>query len=125
MGTIEKGWNNGPGRRSRQSDFVVPSHLNSAQLPPLTEDSGSAILGYWQLIKRRKWVVFITAVLGALTAFVVLLSQQPIYLTGSTVELMGFNSNFMGLAAIDPLAGNYSKKVSASVPTVSSSVVRR
>jgi len=104
---MEKGWNNSQGPRRRLDDFGVPARANSAQPRLTTEDSGGAILGYWQLIKRRKWVVFITAVLGALTAFVVLIFQQPIYLASTTVELQGFNTNFMNLSSVDPLAGNY------------------
>ena len=107
MGKLENRWNNNPGALSGQSDPVFPSVVNSAQVRPQSEDSGGAILGYWQLIKRRKRLVFVTAVLGAVTAFVVLVVQQPIYFAGTTLELQGFNESFMNLSAVDPLAGNY------------------
>jgi capsular exopolysaccharide synthesis family protein len=107
MGRLESRWNNNPGALSGQSDPVFPTVVNSAQVRPQSEDSGGAILGYWQLIKRRKRLVFVTAVLGAITAFIVLVVQQPIYLAGTTLELQGFNESFMNLSAVDPLAGNY------------------
>jgi len=127
MGTMEKGWNNSLGPRRRPDDFGVPARVNSAQPPLQTEDSGGAILGYWQLIKRRKWLVFITAVLGVLTAFVVLIFQQPIYSTGTTVELQGFNTNFMGLSSVDPLAGNYAvnkENIATEIRIIESASIR-
>jgi len=107
MARIDNGWNNSPALR-RQGDFSVPSPVNPAQPPPQAADGGGAVLEYWQLIKRRKRVVFVTAVLGALTAFVALVVQQPVYLASTTFELEGLNTSFMNLAAVDPLAGNYS-----------------
>src|ERR1700683_4694404 len=108
MGKTENRWNNSPGALSGQSDPVFTAGVSSAQVRPQSEDSGGAILGYWQLIKRRKRLVFVTAVLGALTAFVVLVVQQPIYYSSTTLELQGFNESFMNLSSVDPLAGNYS-----------------
>jgi succinoglycan biosynthesis transport protein ExoP len=106
MEKIQDGWNNGSGRLPGPGELAVPSYPNSPQLRPLSEDGG-AVLEYWQLIKRRKWLIFVTAVLGALTAFVILVMQQPVYVAATTVALQGFNVSFMNLSSIDPLAGNY------------------
>src|ERR1700683_4269991 len=102
MGKIESRWNNSPGALSGQGDPPFPIAVSSVQAPGPSEDSGGAILGYWQLIKRRKRLVFVTAVLGALVAFIDLVVQQPIYLAGTTVELQGFNESFMNLSSADP-----------------------
>ncbi len=107
MGKIESRWNNSLGALPGQGEPPFPIAVNPVQVHPPSEDSGGAILGYWQLIKRRKRLVFVTAILGALTAFVVLVGQQPIYIAGTTVELQGFNESFMNLSSADPLAGNY------------------
>src|SRR5580704_731637 len=105
MERTENRWNNPRGRLSSPGEpAAFPSYPNPAQGRP-PADSGGAVLEYWQLIKRRKWWIFLTAILGALTAFVVLVVQQPIYESGTTVELQGFNESFMNLGAVDPLAG--------------------
>jgi polysaccharide biosynthesis transport protein len=127
MAKIESRWNNSPAALSGQVDPVFPAAVNSAQVRAQPEDSGGAILGYWQLIKRRKKLVFITAVLGALIAFVILLRQPPIYSAGTTIELQGFNASFMNLSAVDPLAGNYGvgkDNINTEIRIIKSSSIR-
>ena len=128
MARIDNGWNNSPAVRRRQGDFAIPSPMNPAtQSQQRTADDGGAILEYWQLIKRRKRVVFVTAVLGALIAFVALVVQQPIYLASTTFELEGLNTSFMNLANVDPLAGNYSvnkENISTEIKILLSGSVR-
>jgi capsular exopolysaccharide synthesis family protein len=126
MGKTEEGWSNSLGPSPRQANFAFPSTANLAQLPPQAEDGG-AILEYWQLIKRRKLFVFITTVLGALVAFVVLVMQQPIYVAGTTLELQGFNESFMNLSSADPLAGNYAvnkESISTEIRIIQSASIR-
>jgi polysaccharide biosynthesis transport protein len=124
----QNGWNNTPRRLSSPGEpAAVPSYVNSQQRQPPAE-AGGAVLEYWQLIKRRKWLIFVTAALGALTAFVMLVVQQPIYETGTTVELQGFNESFMNLSAVDPLAGNYAvnkENISTEIRIIMSASIRR
>jgi succinoglycan biosynthesis transport protein ExoP len=128
MERTENRWNNPRGRLSSPGEpAAFPSYPNPAQGRP-PADSGGAVLEYWQLIKRRKWWIFLTAILGALTAFVVLVVQQPIYESGTTVELQGFNESFMNLGAVDPLAGNYAinkENINTQIRIIQSSSIRR
>ncbi|HTA42776.1 MAG TPA: polysaccharide biosynthesis tyrosine autokinase [Bryobacteraceae bacterium] len=69
---------------------------------------------YWQLLKQRKLLIFIGAVVGAITAFVMLLNQQPIYGSSTTLEIQALNESFMNMNAVDPLAGQGSSITSPS-----------
>ena len=126
MGKIEDGWNHKPGRLASPGELAVPSHFSSTQTPPQAEDGG-AILQYWQLIKRRKLLVLLTAVLGALTAFVVLVIQPPVYVAKTTIELQGFSESFMNLSSVDPLASNYAvnkENINTEIRIIQSASIR-
>jgi succinoglycan biosynthesis transport protein ExoP len=127
MARIDNGWNNAPALRPRQGDINIPPPISRVQPTPQAADDGGAILEYWQLIKRRKRVVLVTAVLGALIAFVDLVIQQPVYLSSTTFELEGLNTSFMNLGAVDPLAGNYSvnkENISTEIKIITSGSIR-
>lgn len=108
MAKLEEGWNNVPAALPGRVSFSAPSYVNAGQQQGQAGEGGGAVLQYWQLIKRKKWIVFITAVLGALTAFVVLVFTQPVYEAATTVELQGFNGSFMNIGAADPFASGVS-----------------
>lgn len=72
------------------------------------------IMEYWQLLKQRKLLIFIGAVIGAIAAFVMLLNQQPVYGSSTTLEVQALNESFMGMNAVDPLAGQGSSITSPS-----------
>src|SRR5690348_10756341 len=69
---------------------------------------------YWQLVKQRKLLIFIGAVIGAIAAFVMLVNQQPIYGSTTTLEIQALNESFMNMASVDPLAGQGSNTTSPS-----------
>jgi succinoglycan biosynthesis transport protein ExoP len=116
MARIDNGWNsNSPALRPRPGEFAAPSHINQIHPPAQVADGASVVLQYWNLIKRRKWVVLVTAVIGAVIAFAVLVVKQPIYFAATTFELQGLNSSFMNLSSVDVLnSGSSGNKESIS-----------
>ncbi|HEY3824903.1 MAG TPA: polysaccharide biosynthesis tyrosine autokinase [Bryobacteraceae bacterium] len=128
MARIDNGWNsNSPVLRPRQGDFAVSSQINQVHPTASVADNASAVLEYWNLIKRRKWVVLITAILGAVIAFGVLVVKQPIYIAATTFELQGLNTSFMNLANVDPLSSNYSvnkENISTEIRILTSGSIR-
>ncbi len=71
--------------------------------PPAGERE-HGVAGYWSLIKHRKFLVCVFAVIGAVVAFAVLVLQHPVYQAFATIEIEGINEGFMNMGAADPEA---------------------
>lgn len=77
---------------------------------PDEEPASGGLLDYWRILRRRKgtWVAF--AVGFAVFGFLLTLPQAPVYQARTSVEVLGFNSDFMNMKEASPVMnsdGNY------------------
>lgn len=125
MARHEDGWNQAPLPAPRAAVHSFPAR--QSPVPAGAQEDGGAILEYWQLIKRRKLWIFFSALVGALTAFVVLVLSPPVYVAFTSIEMQSFNENFMNLASADPLAANYSvnkENIATAIRIITSASIR-
>jgi polysaccharide biosynthesis transport protein len=57
----------------------------------------AGVLEYWQMVRRHKMAVAAFAVLGAAGGFLYTLPQARFYQAHTTIEVQGFNEDFLGL----------------------------
>src|SRR5690349_21728806 len=78
-------------------------------MPVEQEDmTSSGLMDYWRILLRRKWMILSFTVVGLLGGFLVTVPSPFIFESRTVIEVQDFNSNFMGMAQVDPQAGNYS-----------------
>jgi capsular exopolysaccharide synthesis family protein len=76
---------------------------------PEQDDLASAgLLDYWRILLRHKWMVLSLTVAGVLTGFLVTIPSPFLFGARTLIAVQDFNQNFMGMAQVDPQAGNYS-----------------
>ena len=68
---------------------------------PADPHSGG-LLEYWRIIQRRKGTVVLLTVLGFLAAIIFTLPQTPVYQARTTIEIQGFNEDFMHMRDVNP-----------------------
>jgi polysaccharide biosynthesis transport protein len=105
------------------NQFLPPSRLNDSPLapqglPPLSggrqqyieypeqdlpaDPHSGGLLEYWRIIQRRKGAVVLITVLGLLAAILFTLPQTPVYQARTTLEIQGFNADFMHMREVNP-----------------------
>jgi succinoglycan biosynthesis transport protein ExoP len=107
---------NGPSR-----DLTVEVRRGGVAFPPdryidaRLDDSGndmsaSGVLQYWRMLMRHKLALFLAIVLGGAAGFLSMVFQPVLYTSRLTLEMQGFNEQFMNMNQVDPQAGedNYS-----------------
>lgn len=69
-----------------------------------------SLLGYLAVLRRHTILIAVTAVGGLLAGLAMLLFEPILYPARITLEVQGFNENFMNMSSVDPQAGagNYS-----------------
>ncbi len=63
---------------------------------PQTAHPGG-LLEYWQMLRRRKWLLVLTVILGGIVGLLVLLPQTPVFRASTTIEVLDMNSGITGL----------------------------
>src|ERR1043166_5914078 len=64
-------------------------------------DSGS-LAQYWRILVRRKGALILSALLGALSAFVVTRIQTPVYRAQTSLEMEDLNADFLNMKNVSP-----------------------
>src|SRR5512134_1968446 len=71
----------------------------------LDEDSGG-LLEYWQMLQRRRGLIFLGALLGAVSGLLFSLPQTTLYQARSVVEVQGANEDLLNTRQLNPLASS-------------------
>ena len=70
---------------------------------PGAEPETGGLLEYWRILRRRKGTLILIALVGAVIGFLVTIPQTPIYQAHTSLEISGFNTNFLNLKEANPL----------------------
>jgi polysaccharide biosynthesis transport protein len=77
--------------------------------PVAHEDlTAAGLLDYWKILLNRKWTVVSLTAAGMMLGFMAAIPTPLLFDAKTTIEIQDFNPNFMGMAQLDPRAGNYS-----------------
>lgn len=88
------------------SQFLSPGSPQAHPSAPLAAKSASASpLVFLQALWRRKILLTLCVLIGALAGFCWVVWQPPLYRATAIIELVGFNESFMGMNQFDPQAG--------------------
>lgn len=68
------------------------------------EEDNGGMLEYWQMLQRRRGIVLLGALLGALAGLLFSLTQTTLYQARSVVEVQGANDDLLNTRYINPLA---------------------
>jgi capsular exopolysaccharide synthesis family protein len=82
----------------------IVSLPNSAPLlaERLEEISRGNPVVYLRIILRHKWLVVLMTCLGTLGGFLAVLLRTPVYQSRTSIEVQGFNENFLNLTSFNP-----------------------
>ncbi len=61
------------------------------------------LLEYWQMLRRRKGTLIVVAFVGAVLGLLLTLPQTPVYQAKTTIEIQGFNQDFMNMREVNPV----------------------
>ena len=87
-----------PQRAVRKAATPVPAGLSPptpAPPPHLAQPGG--LLEYAQMLRRRKWLLALTVILGGIIGLVVLLPQTPVFRAETTIEVLDMNTGIVGM----------------------------
>jgi capsular exopolysaccharide synthesis family protein len=87
----------------------LPSLSGGVSRPAVPAVKG---ISFWHLAWGNKFKILACILLGALVGVVKVTLTTPLYQATTTVELVGFNSSFMGMSQVDPQAGTDSNTAS-------------
>ena len=77
----------------------APSPIWTAQQ---AAEDGGGLLEYWQLLWKEKFTFLVIATLFAVLALLISIPQAPVYQAATSIELQGFNENFLNLRSMSP-----------------------
>lgn len=77
----------------------------------------SGLIEYWRIIRRRKALLIVLAVLGAAIGFLVTLPQTPIYKARTSLEIVSLNENFLNMKEGNPITESGSSADSTDIQT--------
>lgn len=99
--TQEPNWNRLPGASpsSESTALALPSRT-FAQAPPPAKG-----MNFGKLAWDHKFVILAFVVMGTLGGTIGVVMKKPMYQATTSVEMVGFNQGFMGMASVDPQAG--------------------
>ncbi len=91
-------------------DPALDAGWDSAGQEPEGGAGGASIGSYLAALRRRKLLIALTAIGGILFSMTTLVLEPLVYLSRTTIEVQGFNENFLNIGSVDPQAGmgNYS-----------------
>jgi polysaccharide biosynthesis transport protein len=76
------------------------SVAHSSQEPE--EPSREGVVAYWRMIMRHRWTVVLIAAIGLVAGIVFTLPQTPVYKARTSVEIQGYNENFLNFNNLTP-----------------------
>jgi polysaccharide biosynthesis transport protein len=81
------------------------------------EEETSALIEYWRILRRHKgtWIIF--AFVTALLGFLITLPQTSVYQARTSIEIVGFNENFLNFKQTNPVAENGSNSEISDIQT--------
>ena len=97
------GSNNPPRLNGRSRALVRPEYIDLTQ--NAEKETPNPLLEYWGIIRRRKLFIALLSRAGAIGGVIAYIVGTPVYQAMTTLELQGFNENFMNLSVVDPQAG--------------------
>ncbi|HWQ52166.1 MAG TPA: polysaccharide biosynthesis tyrosine autokinase [Bryobacteraceae bacterium] len=92
----------GPGKYDSSGSHLAarPQCIEAAR-PQMTEGRPN-LLEYWDILRRRKGTLIVTAFLGLLAAVLLTLPQMPVYQARVLVEIQNINENFLNMREVNP-----------------------
>lgn len=82
-----------------------PQYFDPAPAEVMAEP-GPGLIGYWDILRRRKFALFVITFLGALVALLVTLPQTPVYQARASLEIQNLNENFMNMREVSPTSSD-------------------
>lgn len=120
MRQINPGPENERALEAQNAGYQAPASVPSADAfdAEFVDDSADGgLLDYWLLIRRRKGVIILAAILGGLAGLLFSIPQTPIYTTSLTLEIQGVNENFLGMQSLNPTKATGSYFALHDIPT--------
>lgn len=71
-------------------------------LPSYPDEDTPGLLEYWHILRRHTGAILALAIAGLIVAVAITLPQTPIYRVRTSIELQGFNENFLNMKSMDP-----------------------
>jgi len=68
--------------------------------------SSNGLIEYWRVIVRHRGTVVLLVCLGGLVGFLATLPETPVYRAHTTLEVEGFNENFLNFKDVSPSSGS-------------------
>ncbi len=62
------------------------------------------LLEWWNLLRRRKWVLVLAAITGVLLAALITIPRTPVYEARTSLEVQDINQEFMNMKQVSPVA---------------------
>jgi len=90
---IEAGPSLSPMNR-RRTDFPGGRHPSQGSG---TGAEPGGLVEYWRMMRRRKWVLALTAILGGIGGLLYTLPQTPVYQATTTIEVLDMNAGIVGV----------------------------
>lgn len=84
------------------ADPIRPRYSGQEVLPTFVEEDSPGLLQYWQILRQHQGAILLFAAAGLIAAIVVALPQTRIYQARTSIELQGFNENFLNMKSVDP-----------------------
>src|SRR6185295_10672355 len=82
---------------NRMAPGPNPYSVNLADGAP-----NEGVVAYWRMVMRHKWIVVLIAMLGTAVGILVTLPQTPVYQSRTSLEVQGFNENFLNFQNLSP-----------------------
>ncbi len=113
----------GPGEdpheaRNAGTSLRVRPQYPEAMFPEVIEDPDSSLLlGYWDILRRRKGTIVLIAFLGLLSALLFTFPQTPLYQARASLEIQSLNKNFLNMHDVSPTASEGSSSPESDLRT--------
>lgn len=97
-------------RRRIEAGGALPTNRRRSDLPGLNYSSAAAqphlqpshtgpegFLEYWRMLRRRKWMLALTMILGGIAGLLFTLPQTPVYQASTTLEVLDMSNPIVGI----------------------------
>jgi len=101
---------------------AVPTSWADAPAPRIDlghadESQPGLLIEYWQIIRRRRGVLVLTALLGTAAGFLLSISQRQVYQARGSVEIQDLNEDFLNIKQVSPLSDSSSLRPLSDIET--------
>ncbi len=66
------------------------------------EEGETLLVEYFRLISRHRWLIVLSAALGAIIALAICLTTRPVYRARTSLDIQNLNADFMNMRAVAP-----------------------